>query len=75
MSNKKLVISTCSRCPYHDNVYYTYSSECSILPEISGPLKGRMGRKVDRTEIPEDCPLEDTEEVRTSAKLGLGVDE
>ena len=66
---KKLVISTCSGCMYYDNVYYSYSSECTLLKEVRAGREG-YPRVVDPTEIPLDCPLEDTEEALTVETLG-----
>jgi hypothetical protein len=51
---KKLVIDNCSDCPYFDNHYYSYNGICRAT-----------GVKIDRYIIPEDCPLEDTDEPKT----------
>ena len=56
MANRKLVISNCNDCPFYDNHYYTYDETCT-----------KLNRKVDTSKepIPEDCPLEPTEEEPT----------
>ena len=50
MTDRIVVISTCSDCPHFDNEYYGYAERCKEL-----------GIKIERTEstyeIPEVCPL------------------
>jgi hypothetical protein len=51
--NKNVVISSCSHCPYFDNRYNwgVYYSTCKLL-----------NREIKDNVIPDDCPLEDTNE-------------
>jgi len=49
---KKLIINTCSECPYYDNEYYDFNQLCTRLERVIDPDLG----------IPEDCPLETTDE-------------
>ncbi len=56
---KKVIIDNCSNCPFFDNQYYGYHEICKV-----------MGIKIERISedfyrIPEDCPLEDTDEPKT----------
>ena len=49
--NKKVIIANCNQCPYYSNEDYHYYEECLNLGRV---IKGGV--------IPEDCPLETTEE-------------
>lgn len=53
MTTKIVQISTCDECPYFDNTYWSYNRYCH-----------KLERKIEKTsEIPEDCPLEDADQV------------
>ena len=53
--NKIVIIGTCDSCPFFDNQYYGYNEICKCLD-----------RKIDSVDgehpIPDDCPLETTEQ-------------
>lgn len=55
--SKKCEITSCSKCPYFDNEYYTYDREC---------LKLKIEIKEDMcdvyTDVYKNCPLEDYNE-------------
>jgi hypothetical protein len=57
-SGRKLIINDCEKCYYFDNEYYHYSEECILL-----------SRRIQRNDsssshfpIPDDCPLQKTNE-------------
>ena len=54
---KKVVISSCSHCPYFDNYYYSFSERCTLLDR-----KKIIDKDTATFQIPSDCPLEDTDE-------------
>ena len=53
--NRILIISTCEQCSYFDNQYYGYHEVCK-----------KLDRKIEKIGndfiIPDDCPLEQTED-------------
>lgn len=58
--NKKLIINSCDDCVYFDNHYRDYNETCVIL-------KRKMSiEQEEHYEIPIDCPLETTNELRTN---------
>ena len=62
--NKKVIISKCDNCPYFDNQYYTYEETCKLLdrkiPVVKEPNEYLFSKFI--RPIPDDCPLEDTDE-------------
>ena len=68
--NRKLVIDKCDDCPFFDNVYWGYEETCRLL--------NRKIQQVDDSDsilwlkypIPNDCPLEisDEEPTKTNSK-------
>lgn len=56
MSKRIAIINNCNDCPYFDNEYYGYHEKCT-----------KLDREIPRDKetwsiypIPEDCPLEKT---------------
>jgi len=61
--NKKLVIDKCDECPFFNNVYYGYEETCTLLD-----------KKIKQVcelfyPIPNECPLETTDEKPTHTKF------
>lgn len=67
MPNKRVVISECEECTFFDYEYYTYNQTCRKLGKrIESERSDNVWSSFP---IPEDCPLEDTEEPTTFSTL------
>lgn len=53
--NKIIIINTCEDCPFFDNEYYSYNERCTQLERVIEQINNHYC-------IPEDCPLETTDE-------------
>jgi len=52
-------INCCNDCPNYDYIYYSYNEFCTILHKKTPPYD----------DIPEDCPLENMDELNNYVKI------
>jgi len=61
MSKRKLIIEGCQDCPHFNDEYYDYAHECTKLNDRT--IYVDKSKRVFTYPIPDDCPLEEADDV------------
>ena len=67
--NKKLVIDKCDDCLFFDNVYWGYEETCRLLNRKIQQVDDSDSKLWLKHPIPNNCPLETSDEEPTKTKF------